>query len=195
MKFTERYDTFINLCCGKIPDIQLHGLEENPKMNPTIIPEPRDWFLDSFDWYVGLKLLRGKIYGPFYRVEGDYFWPTIGNLYDVYSESQCFFGMERPTGIAHAQSLYNLRPDTPKDFVYEIILEMPQWPIIDDSYIFLGAVKNAVGFQVNPNGRVVKLLRDNIKKNRVKRFALDVNKKYDYASPISYTFMKQERKG
>ncbi|MBI5181013.1 MAG: hypothetical protein HZA05_06385 [Nitrospirae bacterium] len=136
MKFTERYEKFINLCRNKIPEIQVRGLEKNPKINPTITPTPRDWFIDSFDWYVGLKLIRGETYGPFYRVDGEYFWPTIGNLYDIYSETKCFFGLEAPKNISEVELLYNIMKSTKRDYIYEVIIEMPKWPIIDDAYIF-----------------------------------------------------------
>lgn len=70
---TDKYIKFIELCRLTIPPIQAQGLEENPKINPRIIPEPRDWFMESFDWYVGLKLIRGEICGPFYRIDGVFF--------------------------------------------------------------------------------------------------------------------------
>ena len=115
MKFSEKYNQFISQLKDIIPETQLEGLENNPKINPTIIPTPRDWFIDSFDWYVGLKLIRGAKYGPFYRIDGNYFWPTIGNYYDIYSESKCFFGLEKPETQKDAERLYKLHPTTPKD--------------------------------------------------------------------------------
>ncbi len=193
MKFTERYEKFIKLCQGKMPPVQVQGLEKNPKINPTIIPEPRDWFIESFDWIVGLKLLRGETYGPFYRVDGDYFWPTIGNLYDKYSETACFFGMQKPKDIDEVKSLYNIMKSTKTDYIYEIIIEMPKWPIIDDAYIFLGAVKNGGGFQVNPNGRVVELLREKIINNKIDRFVC-IDNKYNYDKQDPYEFIKEEAK-
>jgi len=195
MKFIERYEEFIKLCRGKIPEIQIKGLEDNPIINPTITPTPRDWFIDSFDWYVGLKLIRGKTYGPFYRVDGDYFWPTIGNLYNVYSESKCFFGLKPPKNIHDVERLYKIMNNTKRDYVYEVIIEMPKWPIIDDAYIFLGAVKSGEGFQVNPNGRVVELLRDKIENNKIKRISLVDNNKYDYEKHDVYMFIKEESNG
>lgn len=189
MKFTEKYNKFISLLKGNIPDIQLEGLENNPRINPTIDPTPRDWFIDSFDWHVGLKLLRGKKYGPFYRIDGDYFWPTIGNCYDIYSESKCFFGIEKPEKHKDAEDLYNLQSDTARDFVYEIFIEMPEWPIIDDAYLFIGAVKGRKGFQVNPNGRVVAMLRKDIKNNKLKRFS-STDSIYNYKESEQYRFIK-----
>ncbi len=115
MKFSARYDKFIELCRGKIPEIQVQGLNECPKINPIITPTPRDWFVDSFDWYVALKLIRGKVYGPFYRIDGDFFWPTIGNMYDVYSETKCFFGLEKPEKLDDGRLLFNIREDTSSD--------------------------------------------------------------------------------
>ena len=190
MKFVEKYNQFIKHLKGKIPDVQLLGLEENPRINPRIDPNPRDWFIDSFDWYVGLKLLKGEKYGPFYRVDGDYFWPTIGNLVDEYSESKCFYGLEKPTSTSDVQRLYNLKQETSKKFVYEIMIEMPNWPIIDDAYLFLGAVKNGEGFQINPNGRVVELLRKDIENNKLKRYA-SVESIFDYDKQERYVFIKE----
>lgn len=195
MKFIERYEEFIKLCRDKIPEIQVKGLEDNPRIDPTIIPTPRDWFVDSFDWYVSLKLIRGERYGPFYRVDGDYFWPTIGNLYDVYSESKCFFGFTPPKNINDVERLYKIMENTKRDYVYEVIIEMPKWPIIDDAYLFLGAIRNGEGFQVNPNRRVVEILRGNIENNRLKRYSLVDNNKYNYEKQNLYMFIKDEQNG
>ncbi len=189
MKFSEKYNQFIALLKGNIPDIQLEGLENNPNINQTIIPTPRDWFIDSFDWYVGLKLIRGEVYGPFYRIDGDCFWPTIGNNYDIYSESKCFFGLEKPKTYKDAERLYKLQPDTSKDFVYEVRVEMPKWPVIDDAHLFIGAVKGGEGFQVNPNGKVVEMLRKDIENNMLKRFS-STDSKYDYKKSEQYLFIK-----
>ena len=190
MTFIEQYKKFLNLCCEKIPKIQLDGLRDNPSINPTIIPTPRDWFIDSFDWYVGLKLIRGKIYGPFYRVDGDFFWPTIGNYYDVYSEEKCFFGLEAPKNNKDAERLYKMRPSTTKKYVYEILIEMPKWPVLDDAYIFLGAVKDAEGFQVNPNGKLVELMRGKIERKEIKRFSKSADENYDYKKSEIYIINK-----
>lgn len=189
MKFSEKFDDFINRLDRIIPKAQLGKIESNPIINPTIIPTPRDWFIDSFDWYIGLKLIRGGKYGPFYRIDGDYFWPTIGNYYDIYSESKCFFGIEKPEKHQDAERLYKLQPTTPKDFIYEILIEMPEWPIIDDAYLFIGAVKGGEGFQVNPNGKVVEMLRVNIENNKLKRFSSSSGI-YDYSKSEQYKFIK-----
>ncbi|RZB33604.1 MAG: hypothetical protein SRB2_03870 [Desulfobacteraceae bacterium Eth-SRB2] len=192
MNFVETYTQFIKHLKGKIPDIQLKGLQEKPRINPKIDPNPRDWFIDSFEWYVGVKLLRGRKYGPFYRIDGDYFWPTIGNLVDEYSESKCFFGLEKPTTYQDAERLYKLQLSTLTSFVYDINVEMPEWPIIDDAYLFIGAVKGGEGFQVNPNGRVVQMLRTDIENNKLKRYSSSKSI-YDYSKSEQYTFIKAEK--
>jgi len=186
MNFIDRYKEFIKKCKGIIPKIQLKGLEESPAINPTITPTPRDWFIETFDWYVGLKLIRGETYGPFYRVDGDFFWPTIGNYYDIYSEEKCFFGLEAPKDNNDVERLYKIQPATDKKYVYEILVKMPRWPVIDDAYIFIGAVKNGDGFQVNPNGRVVELIRKKILNNEINRFFKTRDGKFDYSNSIQY---------
>ncbi len=77
------------------------------------------------------------------------------------------------------------------NYVYEISIEMPEWPIVDDAYIFLGAVKDGKGFQINPNGRVVELLRERILNNKIKRFTTGSNGRYDYDKEEVYVFTKK----
>jgi len=60
MKFTDKYNLFIELCRGKnnstelLPNNQIDGLENNPILNQPLIPTPRDWFINTFEWYVGI---------------------------------------------------------------------------------------------------------------------------------------------
>ena len=181
MKFVEQYQDFLKKCAGKIPEIQiLHELEINPLLNKPITPTPTKWFIDSFDWIIGLKLVCGASYGPFYRVDGDTFWPVIGNESDEYSEKKCFFGLEKPRDVDHAKSLYDLQ-STDMSYVYEINFEMPDWPLID-AWIFLGAVKKGNGFQVNPNRVVVELIKGKILKGEIKRYTKIKNDKYSNKS-------------
>lgn len=98
--------------------------------------------------------------------------------------------MEKPIDPSGTERLYKIMASTKKEFVYEIIIEMPKWPIIDDAYIFFGAVKNAEGFQINPNGKVVELLRERIENNKIKRFPLGSDNKFDYGKGEIYSFIK-----
>jgi len=180
MKFIDRYQELVTKCSSKIPNVQiLHELEMCPRINAPITPTPREWFVASFDWYVGLKLICGASYGPFYRVDGNTFWPQIGNNHDVYSEKKCFFGLERPKDVEEAKRLYNMKEDTDTKYVYEIFIDMPKWPLIE-AWIFLGPVKDGDGFQVNPNSVVVKLIKGKIFKKEIKRYSQATDGIYDY---------------
>jgi len=188
MKFVELYQDFLKKCKGKIPEVQiLHELEMVPRINAPITPPPRDWFVASFDWYVGLKLVCGAIYGPFYRVDGSSFWPQIGKSYDEYSEKKCFFGLERPKDVADATRLYNMKRDTDTKYIYEIFIEMPKWPLIE-AWIFLGPVKDGNGFQVNPNSVVVELIKGKIVKGEIKRYSQTDNGIYNYQNSELYYY-------
>ncbi len=184
-KFIKRYQEFIEKCAGKIPKIQiLHELEMNPQINRPITPTPRKWFIDSFDWVIGLKLVCSASYGPFYRVDGDSFWPVIGNESDVHSEKKCFFGLEKPKDVDDAQNLYDLQ-STDMAYVYEIKFEMPEWPVME-AWIFLGPVKKGKGFQVNPNSVVVELIKGKIFKGEINRYPKLDNGKYSVESEPFY---------
>lgn len=185
MKFIQQYQEFIEKCAGKIPEIQiLNELEMNPQINKPIKPRPRQWFIDSFDWLIGLKLVYGISYGPFYRVDGDAFWPEIGNESDEYSEKKCFYGLEKPRDVKHARSLYDLQ-STDMAYIYEIKFEMPECLLVNGAWIFLGPVKKGKGFQVNPNGIVVELIKNKILKGEIKRYPKKADDTYsDKSEPF-----------
>jgi hypothetical protein len=180
MKYIQRYQEFLNKCEGKIPEVQfIHELELNPKIDLPISPRPRKWFLEAFDWIIGIRLLCGGNYGPFYRIDGDNFWPMIGNQSDEYSESNCFFGLERPKDVSHAKQLYNFQPKTEQKFVYEVSIEMPDFPVMD-AWVFIGPVKNGEGFQLNPNSIVAELIKKKILKSEVKRYSASKSGRFNY---------------
>jgi len=62
MKFTDRYNRFIkkyvgwgeNNPKGLLPNIQIDSLENNPILNPRLNPPPQDWFINTFEWHVGI---------------------------------------------------------------------------------------------------------------------------------------------
>ncbi len=179
-KFTDTYDDFIKICKGEksetklpiIPAIQIWELEYLPKINPKLESPPREWFLDAFDWMVAVQLIGGGTYGPFYRVDGDYFWPQIGNIYEEYSERKCFFGLERPINIDDVLKKYNIREETKRSHIYEISINLDMSPIIHNANIFLGKVKGGEGYQMNPNRIVVEIIKTNIIRKNVKKYAL-----------------------
>ena len=184
VKFTTRYNKCVQICRDLVPKEHISKLEYDPLINPPLKPLPRDWFVNSYTWYVGLKLIQGKRYGPFYRVDGDSFWPRIGNMENVYSQEKCFLGLERPIDVKDVERLYNIIPTTSTEYVYKIFIEIPDWPAIEDAYLFLGPVKGAEGFQVSPNRRVVDIIRQRILMGGVERYKRLRGGKYSKKSEV-----------
>jgi hypothetical protein len=192
MTYIERYQDFLEKCEGKIPAIQyIQELKKNPKIDLPISPPPRKWFVESFDWIIGMRLLCGGKYGPFYRADGDIFYPMIGNNSDEYSECKCFFGLEKPKNVDHAKKLYNLQPETQIKYVYEISIEMPDSPVMD-AWIFIGPVKNGEGFQLNPNSIVVELIKGEILKSNVSRYSVLEDEDFNYKESEAYYSANKE---
>jgi hypothetical protein len=192
MKYIERYKDFLDKCKGKIPEIQfVQELELNPKIDLPISPPPRKWFVESFDWIIGMRLLCGGDYGPFYRIDGDIFWPMIGNQSDEYSENKCFFGLEKPKDTAHAERLYKFQSTTETKYIYEISIQMPDFPIMD-AWVFIGPVKDAEGFQLNPNSIVAEIIKGDILKSKVKRYSVRKKGIIDYSKSEAYYKTKKK---
>jgi len=156
--FADRFAELVKILRnGKlIPEIQIRELELNPVFNPELTIEPTGWWKYSFEWYVAIPLIDQGEYGPFYRVDGDHFWPHIGVPGDESSEKKCFFGLEKPKDQEDAKTKYNLRQDTPRDFVYTIKRFKP---VHFQEMIFIGPVRGGSGYQMNPNARVVDRIR------------------------------------
>ena len=114
-KFIDRFKEFIDLLRAEkiIPEVQIEELERNPVFNPGLSTEPQDWWKESFDWYVAVPAIANGLYGPFYRIDGEHFWPQIGIPDQRYSEKMCFPGLKKPMNQEEAQKLYNLKSETP----------------------------------------------------------------------------------
>lgn len=191
--FASQYSRFLDLCRGsdisgtpRVPMPQVEGeLTRTPRLNPPLIPPAHDWFYQSFDWYVGLRLVAGARYGPFYKVDGEHFWPTIGTPTELYSETDCFFGLERPASPQEAEQLYQIKGETPRTRVYEFVIDVGASPVRLDAFIWVGLVKGGTGYQANPNSVTVEIIRSSIVRGEVKSYRLDGNA-YNYAVAESY---------
>ena len=194
--FSQRYAKFIDICKGVysdkelIPYEQIFELEYNPRINPNLQPPPREWLIESFDWFVALRLIPGNNYGPFCRVDGNYFWPEIGNIYGLYTEKKCFYGLKMPINADDVERLYKPKKETLSDFVYGFTIKMPIWPIEDNAYIFIGEDKEGEGYIMNPNSKVATIIRNMITKKKVIQYAKDRDGNYDYRHGKKYDIKK-----
>lgn len=141
-----------------LPWVQVTELSRNPRINPTLYPDPpQPWWLNCFDWFVEVPLIPGGDYGPFYRVnEGSHFWPTIGNPAEMYSEKECFFGLKIAQTVSDFRALYNPIAVPRDPYLFKIRLDQVTGI---DGRIFLGSVAGGTGFQMNPNGIAVNFIR------------------------------------
>lgn len=166
--FLDKYRRFLDLVGECIPSVQVKELELHPDLSPPLMPPPLSWWINSFEWYVAVPLIVGGNYGPFYRIDGEHFWPQIGDPQVSNSEAKCFYGLEKPRDRVHAEKLYGLKPETSRSHIHAFMLE----PTHSGGFLFIGPVKDRDGFQAGPNSTVVDLIRAEIVRNRVKRFEL-----------------------
>ena len=172
-KFVDRFSKLIKLLeKGKgnpiIPKPQITELEYHPTFNPTLNITPRDWWINSFEWFVAIEIVQDGSYGPFYRIGEEHFYPQIGNASEPYSERHCFYGLEKPRDKKHAKELYNIQDDTPMDYCHEFKIEGSK-----PAYIFVGPVKGGTGFQANPNSVTVEIIKSLIVTGKVKKEKLE----------------------
>lgn len=166
-KFIERFGDLISTLKNEdsplIPKVQIEELEYYPIFNPELTVSPRDWWKHSFDWFVVIPVIPGGEYGPFYRIGGPHFWPTIGNSNEVYSENQCFYGLKKPKNKQEAKDLYKLQNENELSHTHKIILPAGLAENVtlnfDHACFFIGPTYQGKGFQVNPNMRIVDIVR------------------------------------
>ncbi|MFH1386770.1 MAG: hypothetical protein ABIH50_03790 [bacterium] len=167
-EFVERFKKLLNLL-KNIPASQLREIELNPQFNPRLDPQPSDIFATCFDWYLALPLIPGGSYGPFYRVDGDHFWPQDSDGANPFSEKKYFFGLEEPKNQKDAQEKYNMRKETPKDYVHEFTVDADAIGDYFGAEIYVGPVKGGTGYQFNANKLTAHIIRGLIVKNKIKK--------------------------
>lgn len=165
-----------------IPFIQLEDLKKGIFINPELSPPPHEWLIKSFEWYFVLELLPEFTYGPFYRIDGNVFWPQIGIPNDIQSEKKCFYCLEKPKNIADAKRLYDLKDSNDMSYVYEFRVKISRDNFFYDPLMFIGPVKNGEGFQANPNSTTVKIIIFTIMDREVVRYRINHNGEYSETS-------------
>jgi hypothetical protein len=124
------------------------------------------WWRKSFDWYIVIEIIPGFSYGPFYRIDGDLFWPKIGIPGQDYSENKCFFQLKKPNGLEDAKEMYAPKAEWNDDSrLYKFSFELTQFSI--GACMFLGPVAGGTGYQMNPNSSLVEIIRTEIIKGKV----------------------------
>lgn len=181
MKFMQRFEELIGILkrgsISIIPVVQIDELEHNPIFNPTLSIEPQDWWIESFDWYVAVEIISGGRYGPFYRIDGEHFWPQIGKPSNRFSEKKCFFGLEKPINDKDAKKKYKLQKDTQMEYTYEFTIECSNLSPSESAFIFIGPVKDGTGYQMNPNTITANIIKSMIINGNVHKEKLPKNKK------------------
>jgi hypothetical protein len=167
-----------------IPEIQLHQIKEGVVLNPSLSITPQNWWVESFDWFFALDILPAFNYGPFFHVYDHKFWPQIGTPADIFSEKNCFYGLQKPKDINEAEQLYDLRISNKKTYIYEFFIKLPKVDYINEPLIFIGPVRNGAGFQINPNKIVSKIIQFAIIDKGIKRYRIDSRGKYSEVPEI-----------
>lgn len=162
-----------------IPRIQIRQMKEAGIISPPLDPHPQKWWQKSFEFYFVLDLLPCHEYGPFYRIgdrQGDpNFWPQIGIPSDEFSERKCFYGLTKPRNVNEAQKLYAPK-ESKMDYIYEFTINVPRYVFYHNNpLLFIGPVKDAEGFQVNPNAITAKLIQLEIIAGNVKIYERENN--------------------
>ncbi len=165
-----------------IPAFQLKNLKNGVLRDPRLTITPQEWFVNSYEWFFALEILPGLEYGPFYRVDGDEFWPEIGNPDDIYSERKCFYGFRKPENIKRAKELLALKDENTMKYVYEFKIKASREEFFNNPLMFIGPVRNAAGFQANPNRTTAKIIQLEIMNQGVVRYHKLKNDKYSLIS-------------
>ena len=167
-EFIERFNGLIAILENiRIPAPQLREIKSNPRFNPQLKPRPFQLFLECFEWYLFLPLIPGGIYGPFYRIDGDHFWPQDSDGISPFSEIKYFYGLKKPANQKEAMEKYKMMPDTPKDYVHEFAIDSKAIGDTRDAAIFLGPVKGGSGYQFNANKSTANIIRSLIIKGKI----------------------------
>ncbi len=166
-KASKLLDEVLKRC---IPAFQLDNLKNGILLNPRLSVAPQQWFVDSFEWFFALDLLPGERYGPFYRVDGDEFWPQIGNPDDTFSENKCFYGFRKPSNVKEAKEWFGPKADNAMKYVYQFSITATREDFFYNALMFIGPVRNGAGFQANPNGITAKIIQLEIMNQGVVRY-------------------------
>jgi len=179
-EFAQGFNKLMDLLEKEIgfPKPQCDHIKHYPDFNPPLEPHPQDWWRDSFDWYIAIDLIPCVEYGPFYILQGDWFWPQIGNPRIIDSEKKCFFGLEKPEHIKDAREKYNPRESTLKEakFLYKFTFNIDNCCLCCMPLMFIGPVKGGTGFQMNPNRVTCTAIRTAILHRKIQRCKVEGEK-------------------
>jgi hypothetical protein len=164
--FNKASELFNEILKGCIPVFQLENLKNGVLLNPKLSIAPQQWFVDSFEWFFPLEILPELKYGPFYRVDGDEFWPQVGSPDDIYSENKCFYGFQKPENVEKVKELFGPKSENTMKYVYEFYIKACREEFYNNAMMFIGPIRNAAGFQANPNRTAAKIIQIEIIKNR-----------------------------
>jgi hypothetical protein len=137
----------------------------NVPVNPCLNPPPQEWWFKSFQYYQVFPLIQERTYGPFFRIGGEEFGPVIGISGEPHSETHCFFALTRPKDKEEAKKFYSLPPENPCTHVHKFYLTIPK--CCDNAQIYIGPACGGMAFQVGINGKVVELIREEIRQGRI----------------------------
>jgi hypothetical protein len=143
----------------------------NVPVSPGLEPPPQKWWFNSFQYYQVFPLIQEETYGPFFRIGGEEFGPVIGIPVEPYSETQCFFVLTCPKDKEEARKLYSLPAENPCTHVHKFYLTIPKF--CDNAQIYIGPVRGGQAFQVGINGKVVELIREEIRQGRIYKSSLE----------------------
>ena len=171
-KHARRFHELICLLKGRfnqskslIPEPQLYQIEHNPSLNPRLVPKPKKFFFESFDgWFIVLDLIPGGKYGPFYRVDGDHFWPRHSDGNNPRSEAKYFYGLKKPKTQKEAKEMYAPQATTSITHVHELDFDEN---IIYGAQIYLGPVRGGSGYQFNANIPAANMIRSLIIREKI----------------------------
>ena len=155
--FIKASELFNKILDGCIPKFQLNQLKNGVLLNPKLSVTPQQWFVDSYEWFFPLEILPGEEYGPFYRVDGEEFWPQIGSPDHIYSENKCFYGFRKPENVNEVKELFGPKSENTMKYIYEFYIKAEKEDFFNNPLMFIGPVRNAAGFQANPNRTTAKL--------------------------------------
>ncbi len=189
--FNKALELFNEILRGRIPISQLDQLKNGVLLNPELSISPQKWFVESYGWFFPLEILPGVEYGPFYRVNGDEFWPQIGSPDDTYSENKCFYGFRKPPNIRWIKKYLGPKSENTMQYIYQFTIRASREDFFNSPLMFIGPIRNALGFQANPNRTTVRIIQMEIMNNRVVRYPR-INDAYDENSePYNFNLNKE----